>query len=153
MDPFKKVELKDKVNNYKANLTKLIRIDEAKHYYNYFLAYKKNLLQTWDGTWETININIKSSKEINYLQVNNKTITGIKDIVNEFNIHSFKIAKKFKKKKKKKNQFTIWINTLPTTTKPGLDKSCMCICDVFEIINFTNCQTWSFFNKYVHILF
>ena len=50
MDPFKKVELKDKVNNYKANLTKLIRIDEAKHYYNYFLAYKKNLLQTWDGT-------------------------------------------------------------------------------------------------------
>ena len=106
MDPFKKVELKDKVNNYKANLTKLIRIDEAKHYYNYFLAYKKNLLQTWDGTWETININIKSSKEINYLQVNNKTITGIKDIVNEFNIHSFTIAKKFKKKKKKKKKIS-----------------------------------------------
>ena len=102
MDPFKKVGLKDKVNDYQANLTKLIRIDEAKHYNNYFLVYKKNLLQTWDGIQETININIKSSKEINCLQVNNKTITGIKDIVNEFNIHSFTIAKKLKNKKNKK---------------------------------------------------
>ena len=34
-DPFKKLELEDKVKAYKANFTKLIRINKAKHYNNY----------------------------------------------------------------------------------------------------------------------
>ena len=55
----------------------------------------------------------KSPKEINCLQVNNKTITDIKDIANEFNIHFTTLLKKWKKI----NQSTIWIYTLPTTTK------------------------------------
>ena len=86
-DPFKKLELEDKVKAYKANLAKLIRINKIKHYSNYFLENKKNLLNTWDGIREVLNISKKSSKEINCLHVNNKTITDIKDIVNEFNIH------------------------------------------------------------------
>ena len=36
----------------------------------------------------------KSPKEINYLQVNNKNITDIKDIANEFNIHFTTLLKK-----------------------------------------------------------
>ena len=32
----------------------------------------------------------------------------------------------------------------------GLDKSRTCICDVLEMINFTNCRTQLFFNKYTH---
>ena len=55
----------------------------------------------------------KLPKEINWLQVNNKTITDIKDIANEFNIHFTTLLKKWKKI----NQSTIWIYTLPTTTK------------------------------------
>ena len=82
-DPFKKLELEHRVKAYKANLTKLIRINKTKHYNNYFLENKKNLLNTWDGIREVLNINKKSSKEKNYLQVNNKTITDIKDVVNE----------------------------------------------------------------------
>ena len=52
-DPFKKLQLEDKVKAYKANLTKLlIRINKAKlkqHYNNYFLENKNNLLKTWDA--------------------------------------------------------------------------------------------------------
>ena len=32
----------------------------------------------------------------------------------------------------------------------GLEKSRTCVRDMLEIINFTNCLTWLFFNKYVH---
>ena len=32
---------------------------------------------------------------------------------------------------------------------PGVDKSRMCVCYIFKIINFTNCCTWLFPNKYV----
>ena len=87
-DPFKKLELEDEVKACKANLTKLIRINKATHYNNYFVENKKNLLKTWDG----IRVNKKSSEEINCLQVNNKTIADIKGIANEFNIHFTTVA-------------------------------------------------------------
>ena len=93
-DPFKKLELEDKVKACKANLTKLIRINKATHYNNYFVENKKNLLKTWDG----IRVNKKSSEEINCLQVNNKTIADIKGIANEFKIHFTTVAKKNEKK-------------------------------------------------------
>ena len=32
----------------------------------------------------------------------------------------------------------------------GLDKLRMCICEVLQIINFTDCCSWLFSNKYVH---
>ena len=32
----------------------------------------------------------------------------------------------------------------------GLDKSRMCVCDIRKTKDFTNCQTWLFFNKYAH---
>ena len=32
----------------------------------------------------------------------------------------------------------------------GLDKLHMCICDILAIVNFTNCTTSLFFNKYAH---
>ena len=96
-DSFRQLELEDKVQDYKANLR---RINKATHYNNYFLENKKNLLKTWDG----IQVNKNSSKEINCLQVNNKTIANIKDIATEFNIHFNTVAKKIEKKI---NQFTI----------------------------------------------
>ena len=33
---------------------------------------------------------------------------------------------------------------------PGVDKSRTCVRYVLEIINFTNCRTWLFSNKYIH---
>ena len=39
-------------------------------------------------------INMKTSTETNCLQVNNKIITDIKNIANEFNIHFTTVAKK-----------------------------------------------------------
>ena len=101
-DSFRQLELEDKVQDYKANLRRinLRRINKATHYNNYFLENKKNLLKTWDG----IQVNKNSSKEINCLQVNNKTIANIKDIATEFNIHFNTVAKKIEKKI---NQFPI----------------------------------------------
>ena len=43
---------------------------------------------------EMINMNKKTSTETNCLQVNNKIITDIKNIANEFNIHFTTVAKK-----------------------------------------------------------
>ena len=40
-EPFKKLELEDKVKVCKANLSRLTTINKAKHYNNYFLENKK----------------------------------------------------------------------------------------------------------------
>ena len=95
---FKNCELEDKVKGYKANLTKLIRINKAKHFNNYFLENKKNLLNTCDGIRGVININKKLSKDIKCLQVNEKTISDIKEIENEFKIHFTTLFKKIEEK-------------------------------------------------------
>ena len=36
------------------------------------------------------------------------------------------------------------------TLLPDFDKTCMCICDILEIINFTNGHTWLSCFLYVH---
>ena len=95
---FKNCELEDKVKGYKANLTKLIRINKAKHFNNYFLENKKNLLNTCDGIRGVINVNKKLSKDIKCLQVNKKTISDIKEIENEFKIHFTTLFKKIEEK-------------------------------------------------------
>ena len=97
-NPFKNCELEDKVKGYKANLTKLIRINKAKHFNNYFLENKKNLLNTCDGILGVININKKLSKDIKCLQVNKKTISDIKEIANEFKIHFTTFSKNIEEK-------------------------------------------------------
>ena len=97
-NPFKNCELEDKVKGDKANLTKLIRINKAKHFNNYFLENKKNLLNTCDGIRGVININKKLSKDIKCLQVNKKTISDIKEIENEFKIHFTTLFKKIEEK-------------------------------------------------------
>ena len=97
-NPFKNCELEDKVKGDKANLTKLIRINKAKHFNNYFLENKKNLLNTCDGIRGVININKRLSKDIKCLQVNKKTISDIKEIENEFKIHFTTLFKKIEEK-------------------------------------------------------
>ena len=97
-NPFTNCELEDKVKGYIANLTKLIRINKAKHFNNYFLENKKNLLNTCDGILGVININKKLSKDIKCLQVNKKTISDIKEIANEFKIHFTTFSKKIEEK-------------------------------------------------------
>ena len=51
----------------------------------------------------------KLPKEINWLQVNNKTITDIKDIANEFNIHFTTLLKKWKKLISPQSEFTHYL--------------------------------------------
>ena len=97
-NPFKNCELEDRVKGYKANLTKLIRINKAKHFNNYFLENKKNLFNTFDGILGVININKKLSQDIKCLQVNKKTISDIKEIANEFKIHFTTFSKKIEEK-------------------------------------------------------
>ena len=97
-DPTKKLKLEDKVEACKSNLTKLTMIHKAKHYNNYFLQNKINLLKTWDEIREIINnVDKKTSTEINYLQVSNKPVIDMKDIERKFNIHFTAIAQKIEK--------------------------------------------------------
>ena len=53
-----------------------------------------NLFKTWEGIRKSINIATKGSKEINCIQVVNKTINNPIKIANNFNNHFISIAEK-----------------------------------------------------------
>ena len=47
---------------------------KANHFNNFFQENKPDLFKTWEGIRKIINLAIKGSKEINCIQVGNKTI-------------------------------------------------------------------------------
>ena len=90
----KKQEIEVRVRHYKTSITKLIKQSKAKHFNNLFLENKLNLHKTWQGIHEIININKTKSKEVNCIQVNNRTINYPSKIANEFSNHFTSIANK-----------------------------------------------------------
>ena len=56
---------KDKFKNYRNYLDKITRPSKANHYRNFFEENKKNMLKTWNGIKQVINIDKKSTQKIN----------------------------------------------------------------------------------------
>ena len=81
-DMTKKEDIEKRVRHYKTNITKLMNQSKAKHFHNFFSENNLNFLKTWQGICENININNTKSKEINCIQVNNKTINDAGKIKN-----------------------------------------------------------------------
>ena len=68
---------------------------KANHFKNFFQENKLNLFKVWEGIRKIINLTIKGSKEINCIQVGNKTINNPFKIAINFNNHfTWKIAEK-----------------------------------------------------------
>ena len=86
------------MRHYKTNITKSIKQSKAKHFNNIFLENKLNLYKTWQGIREIINVNKTKSKEVNCIQVSNKTVNDPSKIAKEFNNHFTSIAKKLEEK-------------------------------------------------------
>ena len=93
-DPLKREELVNKVKTYKKYILHLTRESKANHLNNFFLENKLNLFKTWEGIRKIINITRKGSKEINCIQIDNKTINNPTKTANNFNNHSTSIAEK-----------------------------------------------------------
>ena len=56
---------KDKFKNYRNYLDKITRLSKANNYRNFFEENKKNMLKTWNGIKQVINIDKKSTQKIN----------------------------------------------------------------------------------------
>ena len=72
---------------------KITRTSKANHYNNFFKENKLNLLKTWDGIREIINIKKSETNYITSLKLHDKTVTDSKTIANTFNDHFTSIAK------------------------------------------------------------
>ena len=92
-DITRKTELEEKVRYYKNNLLKITRTSKANHYNNFFKENKLNLLKTWDGIHEIINIKKKETNYVTSLKLNDSTITDSQTVANTFNNHFTSIAK------------------------------------------------------------
>ena len=93
-NPLKREELVN--NKYILSLTRKIK---AIHFNNFFQENKLNLFKIWEGIRKIINIVTKGSKEINCIQVGNKTINNPIKInnfnnPNNFNNHFTSIGEK-----------------------------------------------------------
>ena len=91
-------ETECKVKNYKKLLLKLTRASKANHFNNLFIENKLNLLETWKGIREIINMSKKGNKVINCIQNgNNMTVNSPKEIAEELNNHFTSVAKNIEK--------------------------------------------------------
>ena len=86
-DTLNRQELEIKVKIYKNYILKLTRQSNTNHFYNFFQENILNLFVTWEGITEIISITKKETKDINCIQVLNKTITNTTEIANELNNH------------------------------------------------------------------
>ena len=93
-NPLKREELVNKVKTYKKYILNLTRKSKANHFNNFFQENKLNLLKTWEDIRKVINITTKGNKEINCIQIGNKTINNPTRIANDFNNHFTSIAEK-----------------------------------------------------------
>ena len=93
-DPLRREELVNKVKTYKKYILHLTRKSKANHFNNFFQENKLNLFKTWEGIRKIINITTKGSKEINCIQIGNKTINNPTKIANNFNNNFTSIAEK-----------------------------------------------------------
>ena len=84
-NPLKTEELVNKVKTYKKYTLSLTRKSKANHFNNFFQENKLNFFKTWEGIRKMINITPKGSKEINCIQVGNKTINSPIKTANNFN--------------------------------------------------------------------
>ena len=72
----------------------MTRKSKANHFDNFFQENKLNLFKTWEGIRKIINITTKGIKEINCIQIGNKTINNRTKIANNFKNHFTSIAEK-----------------------------------------------------------
>ena len=97
-DIMRKTELEKKVKHYKNNLVKLTRTSKSNHYNNFIKENKLNILKTWNGINEIINIRPKETNYVTSLQFNNTTITDLKSVANLSSNHFTSIAKNIEQK-------------------------------------------------------
>ena len=97
-DPINKKELETKVKNCKKVLLQLSRNSKANHFNNFFRGNELNLIKTWEGIREIINISKKRTKDTTSIQIGNKAIKNSSEIAGEFNNTSFSLTNKQMKK-------------------------------------------------------
>ena len=71
--PLQRVSNKKKKLENKPWVKQKAYSSKANHFNNFFQENKLNLFKTWEGIRKIINLTIKGSKEINCIQVGNKT--------------------------------------------------------------------------------
>ena len=75
-----KTDLHNKFKNYRHYLKKITRLSKTNHYRNFFEENKKNILKTWNGIKQLINIDKKSTQKINCIRNENLYIHDAKQM-------------------------------------------------------------------------
>ena len=106
-NPVTKKELNNKYKMYKNKILKLTRLSKANHFNNYFVENKTNLLKVWQGIKSIINTKPSKNKQsITTLKVDEKTISGKKEIAETMNKFFVDIPQKIESKiKQSKKDF------------------------------------------------
>ena len=92
-----KTDLHNKFKNYRNYLNKITRLSKANHYRKFFEENKKNMLKTWNGIKQVINIDKKSTQKINCIRDGNFYIHDAKQIAKMFNNHFSQVGQKLEK--------------------------------------------------------
>ena len=86
-------------NQYKVlrnQIVKLSRDSKNKHFQKYFFHNADNIINTWKGINQIININSKRNKNPSSLIVNNKLISDPIEVANSFNEYLSTVAEKLR---------------------------------------------------------
>ena len=97
-DKEKQIKIFNYYKTYHNLINKLIKQSKIEHYQEYFKEHKYNLIKTWKGIKELINIKTKSQNQLNSLQINNELTTDSNIISNSANTFFTTIASKLEAK-------------------------------------------------------
>ena len=93
-----KTDLHDKFKNYRNHLSKITRLCKSCNCRNFFEENKKNMLKTWNGIKQVINIDKKSTQNIKCIRDGNLYSYDFKQMAKSFNNHFSQVGQKLEKK-------------------------------------------------------
>ena len=78
-------------------MNKITRLSKANHFINIFEENKKNMLKTWNGIKQVINIDKKSTQKINCIRDENLYIHDAKQMTEMFKNYFWQVGQKLEK--------------------------------------------------------
>ena len=93
-----KTDLNNKFKDYRNHLNKITKLTKANDYRNFFEENKKNMLKTWNGIKQVINIDKKPTQKINCIIGGNLYIHDPKKMTEMFNNHFSQVGPKLEKR-------------------------------------------------------
>ena len=90
-------ELHNLFKKYHNSINKIIKVNKANHYHQYFNINKRNLLKVWEEIKEIIHSKPNTGQTVNSLRINGPLSTNQNQIANSLNTFFCNIPKEIEK--------------------------------------------------------